>query len=521
MGESTGTAAGDLPRHEHASRALLDDSRPEAVARQHSRGKLTARERIALLTDSGTFNEVGALARPEPGPDGGIIPGDGVVTGTALIDGRPAVVIATDFMAAGGSNGLLGNAKQKRCLELAAIRGIPVVMLLDGGGHRIHEGLDARDFAGGFDIQQMTTRLSGWVPLVAVLLGPGYGQPTLAAALCDYVVAVRGIATAGMAPPALVRAATGEDADVAAIFSADAQAGFGTVDLAVDDEADALVALRIYLATVPPNADAPLPLESGLHPEPAAAHALDAVVPSDLRAGYDMYDVIAGLVDEDSEVELKAGYARNLVTTLATIDGHPIGIVANQPLVMAGALDAGAANKAAHLVSLCDAFGLPVLVLMDLPGLAVGADAEREGLARAGARLSLALGAATVPTFTVLVRKGYGGGYVIMSGGRTFNPELVLAWPHAETGVMSPDAAIDLVFRREVESAADPAAARQQMAGTFAGRLGAVRGAEGFGFDAVVRPSETRQLLVDTLAGLPRRKLMQHITPRIHPVDPL
>jgi len=517
---STSTTAGDLP-HEHSRRALLDEARPEAVARQHARGKRTARERIAMLTDAGTFAELGALAQPEPGPDGATIPGDGVVTGTALIDGRPAVVIATDFTAAGGSNGLLGNAKQKRCLELAATRGIPVVMLLDGGGHRIHEGLDARDFAGGFDIQEMTTRLSGWVPLVAVLLGPGYGQPTIAAALCDYVVAVRGIATAGMAPPALVKAATGEDADVDALFSADAQAGFGTVDLVVDDEADALVALRIYLATLPPNAEAPLPHEPGLDPEPDAARALDTVVPADLQVGYDMDDVIAGLVDADSIVELKAGYARNVITALATIDGHPIGLVANQPLVLAGALDAGAANKAAHLVSLCDAFGLPVLVLMDLPGLAVGADAERDGLARAGARLSLALGSATVPTFTIVVRKGYGGGYVIMSGGRTFHPELVLAWPYAETGVMSPDAAIDLVFRREVESAADPASAREQLASTFAGRLGAVRGAEGFGFDAVVMPSETRTLLANTLACLPRRKLMQTVTPRIHPVDPL
>lgn len=521
MDGSMSTATGGPPRHERDQLALLDEARPEAVARQHSRGKRTARERIAMLTDAGTFTELGALARPEPGPDGSTVPGDGVVTGTALIDGRPAVVIATDFMAAGGSNGLLGNAKQKRCLELAATRGIPVVMLLDGGGHRIHEGLDARDFAGGFDIQEMTTRLSGWVPMVAALLGPGYGQPTLAAALCDYVVAVRGIATAGMAPPALVRAATGEEADVEALFSADAQAGFGTVDLAVDDEEEALVALRIYLATVPPNADAPLPQESGLQPAPAAELALDSIVPSDLRLGYDMHDVVAGLVDEDSSVELKAGYARNLITTLATIDGHPIGIVANQPLVLAGALDTGAARKAAHLVSLCDAFGLPVLVLMDLPGLAVGADAEREGLARAGARLSLALGTATVPTFTVLVRKGYGGGYVIMSGGRTFHPELVVAWPHAETGVMSPEAAVDLVFRREIGSAADPEAARERLTTTFAGRLGAVRGAEGFGFDAVVRPSETRQLLTDTLATLPRRRLMQHITPRIHPVDPL
>lgn len=510
--------------HERRLAAIADESRTEQVARQHARGKLTARERIALLADKGTFVEIGALAAPEPGPGGKEVPADGIVTGTALVDGRPTVIAATDFTAAGGSNGLLGNEKQRRCLELAANRGIPLVMLLDGGGHRITEGLDSRDFAGGIDIAEVATRLSGWVPVVAAYLGPAYGQPTLSAALADYSVAVRGIARAGMAPPQLVQAATGEDVAEEALFGADAQARFGTVDLVVDDEEDALLALRVYLATVPPNAEAPLPHEVGLTPDPQAAGRLDAVVPADHRAGYDMHDVIAGLVDEDSQVELKAGFARNLITTLATVDGHPIGIIANQPLVLAGSLDADAADKAAHLASLCDAFGIPILVLMDLPGLAVGADAERAGLARSSARLSLALGTATVPTFSVLVRKGYGGGYVLLSGGRSYRPELVLAWPHAKTAVMEPETAIELVFRKELDAAVDQAA-RAARAGEllalFGDKLDALRGAEGFGFDAIVRPSQTRELLVQTLRSVPRRRLMQSLTPRHHPVQPL
>ncbi len=508
--------------HERLTRALTDESRSSVVAKQHRRGKLTARERIDLLTDAGSFVEIGALALPEaPGPDGEPIVGDGIVTGTALVDGRPAVVIATDFTAAGGSNGVLGNEKQRRCWQIAATRGIPVVMLFDGGGHRIHEGLDARDFAGGFDIQETLTRLSGWVPVVAAFLGPGYGQATLAAAMCDYVVAVRGIATVGMAPPALVRAATGEDVDPDTLFSADAQAGFGTIDLAVDDEEDALLALRVYLATVPPNADAPLPREAGLHARPAAAAVLDDVVPAELSKAYDMYDILDGLVDEDSLIDLKAGFARNMVTALATIDGHPLGIVANQPLIMAGALDTGAADKAAHLISLCDAFGLPVVVMIDLPGLAVGADVERSGLARSSGRLSLELGRATVPLITIVARKGYGGGYVVMSGGRTYHPELVLAWPHAETGVMGVESAIDLVFRKEVETAANPSKRRAELAQHFHAQLGAVRGAEGFGYDAIVRPSQTRERLIEVLGTLPRRKLMQPVTPRRRTVDPL
>lgn len=511
---------GELP-HEERRRALLDDARPDQVAKQHSRGKLTARERIALLTDEGTFVEIGALARPEVGPDGKEIPADGIITGTALIDGRPAAIAASDYTAAGGSNGMLGNEKARRCIEIAATRGIPLVSLFDGGGHRITEGLDARDFAGGIDIQELATRLSGWVPIVCAFLGPGYGQPALSGAIADYAVAVRGIATIGMAPPALVKAATGEDVDEQAMFGADAQAEFGTLDLVVDDEADAMLALRVFLATLPPNAEAPLPVEHGLKPELEAARRLDTVVPADPRAGYDMNDVIAGLVDEDSEVELKSGFARNMITSLATVDGHPIGIIASQPTVLAGALDADAADKAAHLASLCDAFGIPVLLLIDQPGLAVGAAAERSGLTRSTGRLSIALGSATVPVFSILVRKGYGGGYVILGGGRSYRPELVLAWPHAETGVMSPDSAIDLVFRKDLEAAADPAARREELLAMFGDRLGAVRGAEGFGFDAVLRPSETRELLAATLATLPRRKLMQGVTPRHHPVQPL
>jgi acetyl-CoA carboxylase carboxyltransferase component len=512
----------DLMDHERHAAEGLDASRPGAVERQHSRGKLTARERVAMLTDAGSFQEIGALARPQgAGPDGQAIPGDGIVTGVADIDGRPAVVLATDFMSAGGSNGIVGNEKQRRAWEIAATRGIPVVMLFDGGGHRIQEGLDARTFAGGFDIQETQARLSGWVPMVAAILGPGFGQPTLAAALCDYVVAVRGIASVGMAPPALVKAATGEDVAESGINSADSQASYGTIDLALDTETEALDALRHYLSLLPSNSDAPLPVLAAEEPEAGALQDLDAVVPENLRQGYDMQVVIAGMVDEDSGVELKAAYAQNMITTLARIGGRPIGIIANQPLRQAGMLDAAAADKAAHLLSLCDAFAIPVLVLMDLPGLAVGSDAERSGLARKSGRLVSELGAATVPTFTVVVRKGYGGGYVVMSGGRTFHPELVLAWPYAETAVMAVETAVELIYRREVDAAEDPTRRRDDLTSGFRAQLGAVRGAEGFGYDAVVRPSETRSWLTRTMSQLPRRRAMQTVTPRRHPVSPL
>lgn len=508
-------------QHEMALAQGQDTARTEAVARQHALGKRTARERIALIADDGTFVEIGALATPEVEEGGTPLYADALITGLADVDGRPVVVVSSDFTVAGGSNGDLGNEKLRRCWELAATRGIPVVMIFDGGGHRIQEGLDARRFAFGFDFQQMLTRLSGWVPLVSAIMGPAYGQPTLTAALCDYVVAVRGMASIGMAPPRVVRGATGEEVDTDALFSADAQMSFGVVDLAVDDEVDAVDAVRAYLSLLPQNADGGSSNTAASSPPYGLAGRIDDLVPADLRRGYDMCEVIEALVDEDSVVELKTGFARNMLTALAAIDGRTVGILANQPLHRAGMLDADAADKAAHLVSLCEAFALPVLVMMDLPGLAVGAEAERKGLARSAARLTLELGSTTVPTVTILVRKGYGGGFIVMSGGRTFHPELVIAWPHAESGAMPVDAAVGLVYRREIAAADDPDAARQRLVEMHGANLGAVRAAEGFAVDAVVRPSQTRQLVAATLRTLPRRRLMQTLTPRHRPVSPL
>jgi propionyl-CoA carboxylase beta chain len=508
--------------HEAALAAVLDDGRPEAVAKQHARGKLTARERIDALVDPGSFREIGALTAGT-GPDGKPVPADGAVCGTADIDSRPVVVVASDFTAAGGSSGAVGNEKIRRVCTIAATRGIPVVMLMDGGGHRIHEGLDAKEFAIGVDVQHLYTRLSGWVPLVAAILGPGYGAPTLTGSLCDYVVAVRGLATLGMAPPPLVKAATGEELDEA-VSGPDAQAAFGNIDVAVDSEEEAFDAIRVYLDALPSNAEAPLPVRAPDPPAARAARALDAVVSADPRAAYDMYDVIAGIVDEDSEVDLHPAFAPNLVTVLARVEGQPIGIVANQPAVRAGMLDAAACAKASRLVSLCDAFGIPVLTLIDLPGLAVGLEAERAGLGRASARLSAAYGAATAPHLTIVARKGYGGGYVMMSGGRTFSPELVVAWPHAETAVMAAETAVELVFKRELEGCAsdeERARRRREIAAGFDDRASALRGAEGFGYDAIIRPSETRAWLAELLPQLPRRRLMETLTPRRHGVEPL
>jgi acetyl-CoA carboxylase carboxyltransferase component/enoyl-CoA hydratase/carnithine racemase len=425
---ATRATAGETVRAQY--HVVSDAARPATVEYQHSRGKATARERIEMLTDTGTFVEFGALARPEePGPDGNPIWADGMITGTARIDGRPVAVIASDFTAAGGSNGALGNIKTHRLWDLAADEGIPVVMLLEGGGHRIQEGLDSREFAYGVDHPFRQAQLSGWVPMVVAILGPGFAGPTLLAGMCDFVVGVDGLSTMGIAPPALVRHATGEQVTEVQLGGAAVQARRGLVDFVADTEREALDAIRAFLSYLPSNSSDAAPAAPNRGADAKAAAALDDIVPSDPKRAYDVRDVIAGIADELSVFEVKADFAGNIVTTFIRIAGRRVGVVANQPCVRAGAIDSDACDKVAHFVALCDAYGLPLLFLVDVPGFLVGTKAEETNLGRRGAKLLYELASATVPRYTVIMRKGYGAAYIAMSGGRSFSPELCLSWP--------------------------------------------------------------------------------------------
>ena len=503
--------------------APLDEARPDSVRYQHSRGKLTARERVTLLTDPGSFVEFGALARPaDPGADGMPVHADGILTGTARIDGRPAVVLASDFTAAGGSNGALGNVKMFRCWDIAADHGIPVVMLLEGGGHRIQEGLDSRDFAFGVDSPVRQAQLSGWVPMVAAVLGPGFAGPTLLAGMCDFVVGVDGMSTLGIAPPLLVRHATGEEVDKDELGGAAAQAmRSGLVDLVAANENEAVNAIRAFLSFMPSNASADPPAGVRRDPDYEAAARLDGIVPADLKRPYDTRDVVAGLADCDSIFEVKPTFAENIVTTFARIEGRRVGIIANQPLVRAGALDSDACEKASHFIALCDAFGIALIFLVDVPGFLVGTDAERTNLGRRSAKMLWELGQSTVPRYTVVLRKGYGAAYIAMSGGRSFGPELALAWPTAETAAMAVETAVEIAYRRQLDASADRPNAKSDIIDDIRSRLTAERAAHGFGFDAVVRPSGTRAMLAESLQHAPKRRLRRASTPRFRPVSPI
>jgi acetyl-CoA carboxylase carboxyltransferase component len=491
-----------------AKRAVEDEGRPEAVERQHSHDKLTARERIEYLLDSGTFDEIGQLAAPAPTTpetqdwERADAPADGVVTGIGEVDGRPVAMIATDFTVKGGSIGHTGGRKMDRVSDLALERGIPLVMLHDGGGHRIQEGLDARPFArgdNGFANKQET--LSGWVPMVSAMMGPGFAAATNFAALCDFVPMVEGTSTMGVAGPALVEAALGVDLSKGELGGAGFQAGeTGMADLVCPDDEACLDAVERYLSYLPRNAERDPPTDSD--PEPPAEDQVDRMVevmPADPTKGYDIYAVIEGLIDRDSFFEKKPDYARNLVTGFARLDGRPVGIIANNPRIKAGTIDAGASEKGAHFISVCDAFGLPVVSLVDVPGILPGPDSEREGIARHSAKIPFELNRATVPKLSVVLRRGYGFGYVAMGAGRSTDTDLTVVWPAAEIAAMGIEGAVDIAYREEIERSEDPEGARAALVEEFTERTDAVRAAEHIGIDGVVEPRETRDRLCRTL----------------------
>jgi acetyl-CoA carboxylase carboxyltransferase component len=491
-----------------AKRAVEDEGRPAAVESQHDHEKLTVRERVDYLYDEGSFDELGQLAAPAPTTpetqnwEREDAPADGVVTGIGEVDGRPVAVIATDFTVKGGSIGHTGGRKMDRVTDLALERGIPLVMLHDGGGHRIQEGLDARPFArgdAGFANKQET--LSGWVPTVSAMMGPGFAAATNFAALCDFVPMVADTSTMGVAGPALVEAALGVDRSKQDLGGADFQtAETGMADLACPDDEACLDAIREYLSYLPRNARHDPPVaEEWDAPSDEQVERMVEVMPANPTKGYDIYAVVEGLVDQDSFFEKKPRYARNLVTGFARLRGRPVGILANNPRIKAGTIDTAASEKGAHFVSICDAFDLPVVTLADVPGILPGKDSEREGIARHSAKIPFELNRATVPKLNVVLRRGYGFGYVAMGSGRSTDTDLTVVWPAAEIAAMGIEGAVDIAYGDQIEQANDSEAAREAMIDEFTERTNAIRAAEHVGVDGVVEPRETRELLCRTL----------------------
>lgn len=522
--KSTSDARDLLNAVNDARAKVLDEGRPDAVAKRRDRNLMTARERVAALLDDGSFREFGALV--EPHHDNELnkdiaAPSDGLITGGGMIDGRPVNVAAQDYTVHGGSSGLMARHKLARLLDQCLTRGVPLVLLLEGGGHRIQDGMNAAHFAGASAVFQDFANLSGWVPVVACMMGQGFAGPTNYTALADFVIMVRGMATMGMAGPALVKAGTGVDIDKEELGGVKRQVQQqGIADLAVDSEEECLAVARRFLSFLPPNAQAPLPVTPCDDPANRRDDELFDLVPAESRKVYDVRKVIEVIADADSTFEIKPDYARNIVTVLARLDGRPVGFFANQTLRKGGIIDTPACEKVSHFIALCDAFGLPLVSLIDVPGFAIGPGAEDTGLGRRSGRMFFELGIATVPRISVVLRKGYGGGYFAMAGGRSFSADAAFAWPTAEICAMSIEGAVDVAFRRDYQSADDPMAARQAMIDRIKTQTGAVAATHHFGIDDVIDPRDTRQRLIETLALAPPRRPAPNPR-RVRPISPV
>jgi len=518
------TARDKLAALERARHAVSDAGRPEAVEKRRAAEMGTARERIARLCDADSFQEIGALVEPDRGHDLSrdlVAPADGAVTGTGRIGGHAVNVLAQDFTVLGGSIGTVADTKCCRLAKFSRERGQPFVMLLEGGGHRIQDGMNAAHFAAASPVFRELSKLSGWVPTVTAIMGQGFAGPTAYASITDFVVMLRGKSTMGIAGPALVKAGTAAEITKEDLGGADRQADRnGIADLAVDTEDECLDAITRFLSYLPQNANAPLPMTECSDPADRRDDALLDLVPADSRRVYNMKKVIEVIADQGSVFELKPGYARNMVTCFARLGGRPVGIFANQPLRKGGILDTPACEKAAHFIAMCDAFGLPLVSLIDIPGISIGPAAEDTGLARRSGRLFFEMGVATVPLASVVLRKGYGGGYYAMGGGRAFDANIALAWPTAEICAMSIEGAVDVAYRKQYEASDDPAAARAALIAEIKAQTTALHAASGFGVDDVIDPRDTRRRLIETFDACPPRR-SDNSPPRKRPISPI
>jgi acetyl-CoA carboxylase carboxyltransferase component len=485
-------------RREHA----LGMGGPARVDKQHARGKLAVRERIDRLLDTGSFREYGQLAShhnatPDAHDPEAVTPADGLVTGFGTIEGRSVCIAGEDFTVKGGTYGIVHGRKKLRCIEIASRERVPIVWILDGAGARaqemVGEGLPTAPHL------LALARHSGVAPLVAVVAGPSAGDSSLVASLCHFIVMVEGTSMLAAGGPPVVKAATGQDVDKESLGGADIHCRIsGVADNRAADEDQAFDMVCRFLSYFPLNAWQYPPAQEPAAPAEADAARLDTVMPEDRRRPYDMKQLIRGIVDRDSFFEVKPEHAAMLITGLARIEGHPVGIVANQPLVQAGAITGRAAHKARHFIDLCSSFHVPLIFLQDVPGVMPGPESEKEGALRPALAMTWSLVNAQVPTITVVVRKAFGYGACAMAGGGA-GQTIVLAWPGATFASLPASSAAHTVHREEIEQADDPAALLAELIERYERCAGPIHAASNFNIDDVVYPAETRDRLAEAL----------------------
>ncbi|MCU1449517.1 MAG: acyl-CoA carboxylase subunit beta [Acidimicrobiales bacterium] len=428
---------------------------PERIERQRSMGKLPVRERVDELLDPGTFVEYGLLAdHMDPALTASgkeHLAADGMVAGIGEIDGRRVAVMAYDFTVMGGSMGAVGERKTARMREVALRWRIPMVWLLDSAGARIQQSTGST-FAGAGALFREQVILSGVVPQVAAMLGHCAAGTAYIPALADFVPMVKGTSSMALGGRHLVKAATGEDVSEEEMGgSAVHNKVSGVADLEVGDDHECLATVRRYLSFFPSHNQESPPVGETSDPVDRRVEELYDIVPTAPRRAYDVRKVIHAVVDDGEFFPMKPDWAKNIVTGLARVGGQPVGILANQPMVLGGALDVNSADKAARFTWLCDAFGIPLVFLMDVPGFIVGSAVEKQGIIRHGAKMLYAISEATVPKVTVVLRKAYGAGYFVMNG-TAYEADYIVAWPTAEISVMGPDGAVNIIFRKQLEA---------------------------------------------------------------------
>jgi acetyl-CoA carboxylase carboxyltransferase component len=482
--------------HERRAAALLGGGE-ERIARQHAADKLTARERIDLLVEPGTFSELGLHAGIHfsvRGLEGKEAPADGVITGYGKVDGRMVAIAAYDFTVMAGSMGMTGETKVARLRDLALSKRMPMVWLLDSAGARIQEAVGSL-FAGSGHLFREEVVASGVIPQVAALMGPCAAGTAYIPGLADFVPMVKGRGSMALAGPHLVRAAVGEDVTQEELGGSRVHCRkSGVGDLEVGSDEECIQKIREYLSYLPSHNEQAPPIVPCDDPIDRGDEELLDVLPESNRKPYDMHEVIRRVTDHGEFFDMKPQFAKTIITGFARFGGRPAGIVANQPKQLGGILDNDSADKAARFVNLCNAFGIPLVFLMDVPGFMVGSKVEAGGIIRHGAKMLYAVANATVPKITVVVRKGYGAGYYVMNG-RAYEPDLIVAWPSAEISVMGAEGAVEIVFRKEVEAADDPAAKKRELIEAYRKIIDVYIPAKNGMIDDVIDPRETRPVI--------------------------
>jgi propionyl-CoA carboxylase beta chain len=509
------TSEQKLARLEALNEAALAGGGAARIEKQHAAGKLTARERIELLVDPGTFVELDRLVTHrchDFGMQAQKVPGDGVVIGWGLVDGRKICLYAQDFTVVGGSLSSAHAGKICKLMDLAMKVGAPIVGLNDSGGARIQEGVQS--LAGYADIFLRNTLASGVVPQISLIMGPCAGGAVYSPAITDFVIMVEGSSYMFITGPEVTKTVTGEEVTKEQLGGAKTHAAkSGVCHMTAADDQTALMALRELLSYLPSNNTEDAPRADSVPPVDHDIPELDDMVPTASSKPYDIKKVIQAVVDDGKLFEIHAAYAQNIVVGFARIDGRSVGVVANQPMVLAGCLDIHASIKAARFVRFCDCFNIPLVTFVDVPGFLPGTDQEYGGIITHGAKLLFAYAEATVPKITIITRKAYGGAYDVMAS-KHIRADYNLAFPTAEIAVMGPEGAVNIVYRREIQAADDPDAARAQFVTEYRDKFANPYKAAELGFiDEVIAPRTLRRrlasalgMLADKAESLPRKK---------------